>query len=75
MLKDSISPRLLKKVQMQGGARGAGYPPEVGRRRTLSVRRSAARARQRRRWAFFSSLLGQRARREREASSASAERR
>ena len=29
-----------------------------GARRTWSVRRSAARARQRRRWAFFSSLLG-----------------
>jgi len=29
-----------------------------GARRTWSVRRSAARARQRSRWAFFSSLLG-----------------
>ena len=29
-----------------------------GARRTRSVRRSAARARQRRRWAFFSSLVG-----------------
>src|SRR5574337_588389 len=34
---------------MQGGARCAGYPPQVGRRRTSSVRR---------RWVFFSSLAG-----------------
>src|SRR3990172_2799294 len=33
-----------------------GYPPQVGLRRTLSVRRSDERPRQRRRWAFFSSL-------------------
>src|SRR5574337_1916190 len=30
----------------------------AGARRTESIRRSAARARQRRRWVFFSSLLG-----------------
>ena len=28
MLKDSFLCRLLKKVQMQGGARSAGYPRE-----------------------------------------------
>jgi hypothetical protein len=58
LLKNLFSSRLLKKVQMQGGARGevrgvlstyaavprerAGHPPEVGHRR----------------WVFFSSLLG-----------------
>jgi hypothetical protein len=30
MLKYRLSARLLKKVQMQGGARRAGYPPQVG---------------------------------------------
>jgi len=44
MLKNSLSPRLLKKVQMSRGFAGrrAGYP---------SVRMGP------RRWAFFSSLL------------------
>ena len=59
MLKNSFTPRLLKKVQMQGGA--PGTHPQDGCRceAYLRVRRSAARARQRGRWAFFSSLLGQ----------------
>ena len=59
MLKNSFTPRLLKKVQMQGGA--PGTHPQDGCRceAYLRVRRSAARARQRGRWAFLSSLLGQ----------------
>jgi len=57
MLKNSFTPRLLKKVQMQGGA--SGTHPQDGCRceAYLRVRRSAARARQRGRGAFFSSLL------------------
>jgi len=35
-----------------------GVPAEGGSEAYLRVRRSAARARQRGRWAFFSSLLG-----------------
>src|SRR3989304_297736 len=34
-----------------------GHTPKAGRRRTRSVRRSDERPRQRRRWAFFSTLL------------------
>jgi len=58
MLKNSFTPRLLKKVRMQGGA--PGTHPQDGCRceAYLRVRRSAARARQRGRWAFFSGLLG-----------------
>ena len=57
MLKNSFTSRLLKKVQMQGGA--PGTHPQDGCRceAYLRVRRSAARARQRGRWAVFSSLL------------------
>ena len=29
-LRNSFMPRLLKKVQVQGGKRCAGYPPQVG---------------------------------------------
>ena len=63
MLKDPFLPRLLKKVQKQGGVRCARYPPMVGRRRTWYVRHSAARARGyppqvgHSRWAFGSGLL------------------
>ena len=39
MLKNPVSPRLLKKVQMQGGPCSAGYPPQVGPG-VLPVRRS-----------------------------------
>jgi hypothetical protein len=31
MLKSFLMPKLLKRVQMPGGARCAGYPPQVGR--------------------------------------------
>jgi hypothetical protein len=72
MLKDSLSPRLLKKVQMQGDA--PGTHPEDGCRReaycltplALSPSKGTA-PRERaghppevghRRWAFFSSLIG-----------------
>src|SRR3990172_167309 len=65
VLKNSLLPRLLKKVQMQGGVTHPGrMGTRLGGRRTWSVRRSAARARGYpprvglRRWAFFSSLLG-----------------
>ncbi len=34
LLKNPLPRRLLKKVQMPGGACSAGYPPKVGRRRT-----------------------------------------
>jgi len=74
-LQNSFAPRLLKKVQVQGGAPGThpqdGHPPDwvPGARRTSSVRRSAAQARRvpvwrmgPRRWAFFSSLLSEAAR-------------
>ena len=37
--QDSFSPRLLKKVQLQGGARRAGHPPQVGQG-VLQVRRN-----------------------------------
>jgi hypothetical protein len=66
LLKNPLSLRLLKKVQMQGGA--PGTRPQDGCRREayLRVRRSAARERGvpiremgPRRWAFFSSLLRQ----------------
>jgi hypothetical protein len=64
MLKKPFSPRLLKKVQIQGGVThpegwvpAEGVPTVGGSRRTCRVRRSAAGARQRRRWAFFSGLL------------------
>jgi hypothetical protein len=47
-------PRLLKKVQMSRDI--AGRRGKRGASRTYAVRRSAAQARQRSRWAFFSSL-------------------
>ena len=64
VLKNSLLPRLLKKLQMQGGARGAGthqrwvggvLGPYVAapRERRVPIRRMGVR-----RWTFFSSLLG-----------------
>ncbi len=65
MLKSLLSARPLKKVQMQGGAPGT-HPPDGCRREAYSGRTSQHRtqpsvgypARQRRRWAVFSGLLG-----------------
>ena len=69
LLENPLSPRLLKKVQMPGGA--GGHPPQVGKRHTPGTpQRASERARYPsggwathpkgwvpRRWAFFSSLL------------------
>ena len=65
MLKNPLSPRLLKKVQMQGGAPGA-HPEDGCRCEAYLVCTSQCRASGPgthpqdgcRRWAFFSSLLG-----------------
>ena len=66
MLKNSFTPRLLKKVQMQGGAPGThpqdGHPPDwvPGARRTyayVAAPRERANPPTADRWAFFSSLL------------------
>ena len=63
MLKNSHLPRLLKKVQMQGGVTHPGRMGTRGRvRRTERYAATSARARGYppqvglRRWAFFSSL-------------------
>ncbi len=57
VLKNSLLPGLLKKVQMQGGARGGvrgvlGLYVAAPRERRVPIRRMGVR-----RWAFFSSLL------------------
>ena len=51
-----VSPRLLKKTQMQGGTPEAGYPVRWVQAYWKYVAASAE-ADQRSRWAFFSSLL------------------
>ena len=66
MLKNSFSARLLKKVQMQGGAPGT-HPQDGCRCEAYLVRTSQRRASAPgthpedgcRRWAFFGRLLGQ----------------
>jgi len=61
MLKNSFSARLLKKVQMQGGAPGTRPPGWVQVRGVLGPYVAAPRERanppQADRWAFFSSLI------------------
>ena len=66
MLNNSLSPRLLKKVQMQGGTPEAGYPVRwvqaYWRYVAASAEAGGAPSRRlgHRRWVFFSGLLGRR---------------
>src|SRR3970282_429101 len=55
--KNSLCPGCSKRSRCKAARRVPIRRMGAGARRTWSVRRSAARARQRRRWAFFSSLL------------------